>query len=118
MSDVMSDVKTDERTKASVREVLGFAMGYWRNMPVRFTILVSGVLAAILIELQIPVFSAALVVAAEKIARGEASPDMAWSAMQSLVLCFAIIFLLQQGYLRVWMYVASEIMQHMVTDGF
>ncbi len=104
--------------RVSFVEVFAFVWRYWRRMPVRFALIVAGVLCAVLLEVQIPALSARLVVALERFGSGAAPLDAARTAALWLIGAFAVVSLLRQGYLRLWMRFASRIMHRMVDDGF
>lgn len=102
----------------SFAAVLAFVWRYWRRLPIRFCLIIAGVLASVLLEVSIPEFSAGVVVAAEDLAGGSGTSDAAWYAAGLLVGVFALRSAIQQIYLRIWMYFASEVMQKLVNDGF
>ena len=107
-----------DKRQVSFVEVFRFVWAYWARLPWRFTAIVVGALTAIVLEVQIPALSAGLVVAVKQAIYGEAGIDAAWSALFGLVAIFALVSLVQQGYLRVWMYFATKVMHALVTDGF
>lgn len=81
-------------------------------------LIVAGVMTAVVLEVQIPAFSGEVVVAVEDLARGSGTVNGAWYAAGGLVGVFALLSLMRQVYLRIWMYFASEVMQKLVKDGF
>ncbi|NRA02055.1 MAG: ABC transporter ATP-binding protein [Myxococcales bacterium] len=105
-----------ERT--SLREVLAFVWGYWRAVPWRAAAMLFGTALGVLLEVQIPRVSAELVVVTEAHLSGAADPGAAWRTAATLVALFAVVFSVKQLYLRNWMYMASEVMQRLVADGF
>ena len=114
-----SNVSESEETRSvSFAAVFRFVWGYWRRVPVKFGVVVAGVLLAVLVEVQIPILSAQLVVAVEDYAQGKSSIDLAYDAVWLLLAVFAGLSLIQQIYIRVWLWLASEVMQNLVYDGF
>ena len=105
-----------EDTSAS--EGLGFVLRYWRTVPWRFSVMVVGTTLGVVLEVQIPRLSADLVVVTERHLAGAIPADAAWTAAGALLALFAAVFLVKQLYLRNWMYLASQVMQRMVADGF
>jgi ATP-binding cassette subfamily B protein len=117
----MSDGSTlprasEERT--SVREVMAFVWGYWRTVPWRATGMGVGTTLGVLLEIQIPRVSADLVVATERHLSGAMDAGAAWRTATILIGIFAAVFTVKQLYLRNWMYLASQVMQRLVADGF
>ena len=106
----------EERT--SVLEVLAFVWSYWRTVPWRAAGMVVGTAIGVLLEIQIPRASADLVVATERHIAGAAEAGAAWWNAAALIGLFAVVFLTKQIYLRNWMYLASQVMQRLVADGF
>ena len=106
------------RHTSSVRDVLAFVWRYWRLVPLRFAGMAVGVTVGVILEVQIPRFSADLVAVVERLLRGTASSDEAWRAAGWLLGLFAATFAVKQLYLRNWMYLASQVMQRLVADGF
>ncbi len=106
----------EERT--SVLEVLGFVWDYWRTVPVRFAGMVAGTSVGVLLEIQIPRISADFVVATERQLQGVTDSSAAWGTAWLLLGTFAAVFVVKQLYMRNWMYLASQVMQKLVTDGF
>lgn len=104
--------------RVSVAEVVAFVWRYWQKVPLKFAAVVTGVALVISIELYIPIASSNLVLAVQAFAEGRQSMEAAWRALWVLVGVFALMFTVSQCYLRVWMYLASEVMQKMVADGF
>lgn len=100
--------------QVSFLEVFGFVWSYWRRQPWQFGMIAAGVCVGVVLEAQIPRLSADLV-GAIRAPGGEAS---AWPFVGRLLGAFALVSLVQQGYLRVWNYFASKVMQHLVMDGF
>ncbi|MEQ8485008.1 MAG: ABC transporter ATP-binding protein [Pseudomonadales bacterium] len=103
-------------------QVFAFVWRYWRQFPLRFAAIVSGVLLAVLIEVQIPARSAELVMAMERYG-ATAGPtagtlDGAWQAATWLLATFAAVFAVRQIYLRLWVGFAADVMRRMVSDGF
>ncbi|MFQ5699420.1 MAG: ABC transporter ATP-binding protein [Myxococcota bacterium] len=105
-------------SSTSALEVLRFVWGYWRRVPVRFAGMVVGTTAGVLLEVQIPGLSANLVVAVQDHLAGTSGNAAAWRAAASLLAIFACVFVVKQLYLRNWMYLASQVMQRLVADGF
>jgi len=105
-----------ERTSAA--EVLRFVARYWRTVPLRAAGMALGVAVGVLLEVQIPRLSADLVVAVEQHLRGAIGPDAPWQAAGALLMLFALVFATKQLYLRNWMYLASQVMQQLLNDGF
>lgn len=118
IDDVVADQEDEQRRDVSFLAVLGFAFGYWRRVPVKFAIVVVGVFAAIAIEVQIPAAAATLIGIIQGISDGSDEISAAWSAVWLLVGIFAAVSIVQQIYIRVWIYLAAEVMQSMVGDGF
>ncbi len=106
------------RHRISFIQVFAFVWGYWRGFPVRFAVIVAGVLLAVVLEIQIPQRSAELVVALERFAAGDAEIRLAWSAAGWLVATFAAVFAVRQIYLRIWVRFAADVMRRIVSDGF
>jgi len=104
--------------QTSALGVLRFVFGYWRRVPNRFAAMLVGTAIGVVLEVQIPGFSARLVAATERHFSGAASADAAWAAAGGLLGVFAGVFLVKQVYHRIWMYLASEVMQKLVIDGF
>lgn len=102
----------------SAPAVLRFVLGYWRQVPWRFAAMLAGTTLGVVLEVQIPRFSAELVSATERHLSGAAPADAAWRAGWSLLGVFAAVFLVRQLYFRNWMYLASQVMQRLVNDGF
>jgi len=111
-------VAADAGARTSVLEVLRFVTGYWREVPIRFAGMAVGTTFGVLLEVQIPRLSADLVMVVEKLLRGAAQTADAWRAAGWLIGLFAATFLVKQLYLRNWMYLASQVMQKLVADGF
>ncbi len=110
--------QTRSPRRVSFLQVVAFVWSYWRRLPVRFCLIVAGALTAVTLEVQIPRLAADLVSAMRAVMEQAAPAAIAWSAMWALVGVFVAISVVQQGYLRIWMYFASEVMHHMVSDGF
>ena len=106
----------EERTQ--VLEVLAFVWRYWRTVPWRAAAMVIGTTTGVLLEIQIPRLSADLVVATERYLSGGERASAAWWTATGLIALFAAVFLIKQLYLRNWMYLASQVMQRLVADGF
>ncbi len=104
--------------RASLREVLGFVWRYWRTVPWRAAAMLFGTSLGVLLEVQIPRVSADLVVVTEAHLSGAADQGAAWWTAATLVALFAVVFGVKQLYLRNWMYMASQVMQRLVADGF
>ena len=104
--------------RASLREVLGFVWRYWRTVPWRAAAMLFGTSLGVLLEVQIPRVSADLVVVTEAHLSGAADQGAAWWTAATLVALFAVVFGIKQLYLRNWMYMASQVMQRLVADGF
>ncbi len=107
----------DENPTAA-REVLAFVWGYWRAVPLRFAGMLLGTTLGVVLEVQIPRLSADLVVVVEQLLRDAAAPADAWRTAGWLLGVFGAVFLVKQLYLRNWMYLASQVMQQLVADGF
>jgi ATP-binding cassette subfamily B protein len=80
--------------------------------------MVLGTSLGVVLEVQIPAFSAELVAATERHLSGAVAADAAWRAAAGLLGIFAAIFIVKQIYHRIWMYLTSEVMRNLVTDGF
>ena len=111
------NVETAE-DRTSFLEVLGFVWDYWRTVPVRFAGMVVGTSVGVLLEIQIPRISADFVVATERHLQGVTDSSAAWGTAWLLLGTFAAVFVVKQLYMRNWMYLASQVMQKLVTDGF
>ena len=123
MSDATDSTGTevgDERAgdRTSALEVLGFVLGYWRGVPWRFAGMLVGTTLGVIVEVQIPGASAELAVAIEALLTGQTGSDAPWRAAGVLLATFATVFLIKQLYLRNWMYLASQVMQQLLRDGF
>jgi ATP-binding cassette, subfamily B, bacterial len=103
---------------ASFLQVVRFVWGYWRQFSARFAVIVTGVLTAIVLEIQIPARSADLVMAMERFGAGRAGIDGAWTAAGWLIGVFVLMFIVRQLYLRLWVGFAADVMRRMVGDGF
>ncbi len=99
-------------------QVFGFVWRYWTRFPVRFALIVSGVLLAVYLEILIPARSAELVTALQSATDGSSSLEPAWTAAGWLLATFAAVFAVRQLYLRVWVRFAADVMRHLVSDGF
>jgi ATP-binding cassette subfamily B protein len=107
----------EPRRGSSAGRVLPFVWRRWRErVPRRFALVLAGVAAGVLLEAQIPRLSAELTTAVEAQLRG--TDTGAGAAAVALVSLFAAVFAVKQAYLRVWMHLAAEVMQGLVTDGF
>ena len=106
------------RIAVSAVQVLAFVVAYWRQVPLRMTLMVLGIGLGIGLETQIPQLSAALVLATERQAEATGTGYEVWRAAAQLVGMFAAVFLVKQLYLRNWMRLASSVMQRLVADGF
>ncbi len=102
----------------SLLEVMAFVWSYWRHVPWRFAVMLVGTGLGVVLEVQIPRFSADVVMVVEELLRDAASSEDAWTAAAWLVGVFAATSAVKQLYLRNWMYLASQVMQRIVTDGF
>ncbi|MCR9277196.1 MAG: ABC transporter ATP-binding protein/permease [Pseudomonadaceae bacterium] len=107
-----------DKRRVSIVAVFRFVLGYWLRVPVKFLLVVIGVFAAIAIEVQVPAQAAALVASISSFADGDGLLDSAWRAAFVLIGLFAAVSLVQQIYLRIWIYLAAEVMQAMINDGF
>ena len=107
-----------ESSPTSVLEVLGFVLRYWRRVPYRLAGMMVGTTVGVVLEVQIPRFSADLVVATEQHLTGTGTAEAAWQAGSGLLGVFAATFFVKQLYLRNWMYMASQVMQQLISDGF
>lgn len=105
-----------ERT--SITEVMRFVLRYWGSLPWRCALMGVGVAVGVVLEVQVPRLSAELVTAVEAHLLDEASVDAAWNAALLLIGLFAVVSIVKQIYLRNWMYLASQVMQKMLSDGF
>ena len=105
-------------SSVSFVEVFRFVWRYWMQVPYKFLVMIVGLVIGMLFEIQIPAASADLVSAVESVFAGRADMDDAWAAMWFLLTMIGLMFLINQIKLRVWMYLASEVMQKMVHDGF
>lgn len=110
--------RVDHSERVSVANVIRFVWSYWRMLPVRFALIIAGVLAAIALEIQVPDRAARLMNAIERFSNGQAGLEPAWGALGALVSIYLFVMLAQQLYLRLWMHFASEVMQKIVFDGF
>ncbi|MGH0034542.1 MAG: ABC transporter ATP-binding protein [Myxococcota bacterium] len=108
--------RLEERTSAL--EVLGFVLGYWRGVPWRFAGMLLGTTLGVVVEVQIPGASAELAGAIEALLAGRSGSDAPGRAAGVLLATFATVFLIKQLYLRNWMYLASQVMQQLLSDGF
>ena len=99
-------------------QVLAFVWRYWRLFPLRFGVIVGGVLLAVYLEIQIPARSAELVTSIERFGAGAAPLDRAWAAAGWLLGTFAVMFTVRQLYLRIWVRFAADVMRRMVSDAF
>ena len=104
--------------KVAPGQVFAFVWRYWARSPIQFFLIAAGALTAVLVELQIPALSADLVVAVQGALEDSASMDGAWNALGWLVGTFVLVALIQQGYLRIWMYFAAQIMHRIIADSF
>ena len=104
--------------RVSFPQVFSFVWGYWRQFPLRFGVIIAGVLLAVLLEIQIPSRSADLVMAMEGFGAGRASLDASWEAAAWMLGVFALMFTVRQIYLRIWVRFAADVMRRMVSDGF
>lgn len=107
-----------EKRRVSILTVFRFVLGYWLRVPVKFALVVIGVFAAIAIEVQVPAQAAALVASISAFAEGDGILDSAWRAAAILIGLFAAVSLVQQIYIRIWIYLAAEVMHAMINDGF
>jgi len=109
---------TEPEDRTSVLEVLRFVLHYWRDVPWRFAGMLVGTTLGVVLEVQIPRLSANLVVAIERHLAGTIEANVAWDTAWSLLGIFAAVFVVKQLYMRNWMYLASQVMQKLVNDGF
>lgn len=109
---------THSEHTVSFREVFGFVWRYWCRVPWKFGTVIAGGLLGVLIEVQIPIISATLVVAVQNYAQSLSTLDAAYDALLLLLAAFAGLSLVQQVYLRVWIRLAAEVMQNLIYDGF
>lgn len=98
-------------------QVFLFVWRYWTRFPVRFTLIVSGVLLAVYLEILIPARSAELVTALQGATPGSGLQS-AWGAAGWLLATFTAVFAVRQLYLRIWVRFAADVMRHLVSDGF
>ena len=117
-TDESTNTHSVEARRTSALEVLAFVLSYWRKVPWRLAGMVLGTTVGVALEVQIPRFSADLVVATERHFSGLATSDAAWQAATGLLGVFAATFFVKQLYMRNWMYMASQVMQQLVSDGF
>ena len=94
------------KRNVSFVEVFAFVWSYWRRLPVRLGLIVSGVLLAVLLETLIPSASAELVTRVQALGSG-GSRQETWSAIGTLLGVFAMLSFVRHLYLRGWMYFAS-----------
>ena len=80
--------------------------------------MILGTATGVLLEVQIPQISADVVVMTERALSGRAAPDAAWHAAGWLIVLFGATYLVKQLYLRNWIYLAAEVMQRLLVDGF
>lgn len=99
-------------------KVFAYVWRYWVRCPVKFSLIATGALVAVLVELQIPAMSADLVVAVKNVVDDVSTIDAAWTALGWLVGTFVLLALIQQFYLRIWMYLASQVMHRIISDAF
>ena len=104
--------------EASARDVLRFVWNYWRKTPVRFAGMVAGTTFGVLLEVQIPRVSAHVAMVTERALEDRTVSGEAWQAAAWLIALFASISLVKQLYLRNWMYLATQVMQQLLIDGF
>ena len=109
--------------RISFLQVFAFVWRYWRHFPVRFSVIVSGVLLAVWLEIQVPARSAELVMVIQGLGAGGVDGggtqmDQAWNAAAWLLGTFAAVFAIRQVYLRIWVQFAADVMRRMVSDGF
>ncbi|MDA1299879.1 MAG: ABC transporter ATP-binding protein [Proteobacteria bacterium] len=109
---------THSEHTVSFREVFGFVWRYWCRVPWKFGTVIAGGLLGVLIEVQIPIISATLVVAVQNYAQSLSTLDAAYDALLLLLAAFAGLSLVQQVYLRVWIRLAAQVMQNLIYDGF
>ncbi len=107
-----------DKRRVSIVAVLRFVLGYWLRVPVKFALVVIGVFSAIAVEVQVPAQAAALVASISAFADGDGLLDSAWRAAAILIGLFAAVSLVQQIYIRIWIYLAAEVMHGMINDGF
>ena len=92
---------------------LRFVGHYWRPTAHLLAVVISAVLLAIWLEVQIPTRAAELVEALRGSGEGDASRAAWW-----LLGTFLAVSLVQQIYLRVWILFAADIMRRLIDDGF
>ena len=108
---------SDQKRNVSFAEVFGFVWTYWRRLPLRLGLIVTGVVTAVLLEILIPSASAELVSRVQALGSG-GSRDATWSAIGTLLGIFALLSVVRHLYLRGWMYFASDNMRNLVNEGF
>jgi ATP-binding cassette subfamily B protein len=106
------------RERTSVLEVMAFVWRYWRTVPWRAAAMGVGTTLGVLLEIQIPRISADLVVVTEQHLSGATDSSAAWRTAAGLIALFAAVFIVKQLYMRNWMYLATQVMQRLVADGF
>ena len=77
--------RVEHTERVSVANVIRFVWSYWRGLPVRFALVVAGVLIAIALEIQVPDRAARMMNAIERFGTGQADLDPAWAALGALV---------------------------------
>jgi len=97
---------------------MNFVWGYWSRVPIKFALTIVGVLLGVYVEVLIPIYSAELVVAVENFATEKSAVELAYTAVIWLLALFAGLSLIQQIYIRIWIRLAAEVMQHLIDDGF
>ena len=105
----MTDARIPEE-RTSARAVLGFVLGYWRRVPVRFALMLVGTTLGVLLEVQIPRLSAELVSSTEALLRGAVGSEVAWRSAWALIGVFAAVSVVTELYLRNWICLASQVM--------
>lgn len=116
-----SDSAADVEGEAAGRSEHGtFARAFvfvaqrWRPRLGLLALVVVGVLAGVVLEVQIPARAAELVGAL----RSGAGLDATGDAALLLVATFAAVSLVQQIYLRLWILFAAQVMRRLVDEGF
>ncbi|MDJ0786412.1 MAG: ABC transporter ATP-binding protein [Myxococcota bacterium] len=104
--------------RIGVVDVFAFVWSYWRRDPVRFYGIVVAVLLAVVLEVQVPEFAAALMSSVEAMGEGGSDAAGVWRALWGLVALYVSVTVVQQGYLRIWLAFAANVMQQLVLDGF
>ena len=108
---------TNARTFA---DVFRFVWGYWASKRTQFIAVLIGLFVAVIAEVFVPSQSAALVTALRGWATAGTpdSYDTAVFAAVVLLATFALVSLVRQLYLRLYIHFTADVMRRMVNDGF